>query len=170
MRRSLARAGGSKVSGRGSHTRSLVTALCALCLVACQVEKREIGPSPPASPPSGVADLRVGRYETNRYEISEGGRMFRWLGCDGCHTELAEGFLDLSDGVWRKGGSTTEIYRSIAQGAPGMPTYGGRITPQQTWQLAGYVQGLKALTPSQRRRNANAQQGEPSGSTWRGPL
>jgi cytochrome c oxidase cbb3-type subunit 3 len=141
-----------------------------MALWGCQVEKREIGPSPPVTPPTGPGDARTPHYENNRYEMSEGGRMFRWFGCDGCHTDPAPGYLDLADGDWRAGGSTAEIYRSIAQGRPGMPAYAARITPQQTWQIAGYVRGLAALKPEQRRRSSDALKGEPSGASWQGPL
>ena len=152
--------------------RSGVVALGALSIVlaGCQVEKREIGPAPPATPPTSVGDARARHYETNRYEMSEGGRLFRWFGCDGCHTDAASDILDLADTTWRHGGSTPEIYRTIADGAPGMPAYGGRIPPQQTWQVAGYVHGLHELKPDQRRRNSDAQKGEASGPTWQGPV
>jgi len=143
---------------------------CLAVLGGCQVEKREIGPSAPVTPPTSVGDARARRYETNRYEMSEGGRMFRWLGCEGCHGDAAPGYRNLADTTWRRGGATADIYRTIAQGAAGMPAYDGRITPQQTWQIAGYVHGLKELKPDQRRRNGDALMGEPSGNAWSGPL
>ncbi len=139
-------------------------------LAACEVEQRHVGSSPPESAPMANNDQRGRFYGSNRYAMSEGGRMFHWFGCDGCHTDPVAGYLNLADRAWRQGGSIPEIYRSIAQGAPGMPAYVGRITPEQTWQLAGYVHGLVDVKPDQRRRNANAQTGEPSASTWRGPL
>jgi cytochrome c oxidase cbb3-type subunit 3 len=141
-----------------------------LALSACEVEKREVGPAPPLSPPTSAADGRATHYASNRYEMSEGGRMFRWFGCDSCHTDPAPGYLNLGDRAWRRGGSVPEIYRVIAAGAPGMPPYEGRVTPQQMWQVAGYVHGLNQLKPEVRRRNANALTGEPSGRAWAGPL
>jgi cytochrome c oxidase cbb3-type subunit 3 len=148
----------------------VLAGFCAIAISACDVEKRAIGPSEPSSPPTGAADGRAKRYGTNRYEQAEGGRMFRWFGCDGCHTDPAPGYLDLADSSWRRGGAMSAIYLSIANGAPGMPPYAGRIPPQQIWQLAGYVRGLHAVKSEVRRRTANAQGGEPSGSTWKGPL
>jgi len=139
-------------------------------LAGCEVEKRDIGPSPPLSPPTGIADGRAAFYASNRYEMSEGGRMFRWHGCDGCHTDPAPGYLNLADREWRRGGSVPEIYRAIAQGAPGMPAYEGRIAPQQLWRIAGYVAGLHRQKPEVRRRSAKALSGEPSGSAWSGPI
>jgi cytochrome c oxidase cbb3-type subunit 3 len=139
-------------------------------LLGCQVEKRDLGPAPPITPPTGPTDVRAKQYETNRYEVSEGGRMYRWFGCDGCHTERAPGFVNLTDEAWRQGGSTVEIYRAIAAGSDGMPAYAGRITPQQTWQIAGYVHGLHTLKPNVRSRSDDALKGEPSGASWTGPL
>ena len=170
MDRSWPGAGGRNASGRRAMTRGGLIAACVLSIAGCQPEKREIGAAPPASPPRGLADSRAADYEANRYEISEGGRMFRWFGCDGCHTDGSPGYLNLTDMVWRQGGSTAEIYRSMAAGAPGMPPYAGRVTPHQTWQVAAYLHWLHAQKPAQRRRSAGAQQGEPSGSTWGGPL
>jgi cytochrome c oxidase cbb3-type subunit 3 len=143
---------------------------CAEVIGGCQPEKRHIGPEAPVTAPTGLRDVRAQLYETNRYQMSEGARLFRWQGCDGCHTDPAPGFLDLADTSWRRGGATPQIYRSIAEGAPGMPAFGPRLTPQQIWQIAGYLHDLHTVKPAQRRRNADALQGEPSGATWRGPL
>ncbi len=145
---------------------------CALVamLSGCSAEKRDIGPSPPSTAPTGVNDSRQKLYETNRFEQAEGSRLFRWAGCDGCHTESATGAANLADGQWTHGGSTAQIYETIAGGAPRMPAYGAQFTPQQLWQLSGYVKSLPKIKPDMRRRNNAAQQGEPSGSTWQGAL
>ncbi len=148
----------------------LAVVACALGLAACSAEKRDVGPSPPSSPPTGASDPRQATYQTNAYEMAEGGRMFRWFGCDQCHQDGAPGFLDLADTRWRQGGATADLYRAIAEGRPGMPAYANRITAQQIWQIAGYVHNLNRVKPNMRRRNALAQQGEPSGSTWSGAL
>jgi cytochrome c oxidase cbb3-type subunit 3 len=149
---------------------AVLAAACAVTLAGCEVEKRALQPQAPLTPPTGPADARAKLYESNRYEVSEGGRAFRWAACDSCHTDPAPGYLDLNDDAWRQGGSVPAIYNSIANGAPGMPAYGARLTPQQIWRLSGYVHGLHELKPEVRRRNASAQQGEPSGSNWPGPL
>jgi len=142
----------------------------AILLAGCGAEKRHIGPSPPVNAPTGVSDARQKLYETNLYEQAEGSRLFRWSGCDGCHTDSATGGANLGDDRWRHGGSVAEIYRTIAGGAPGMPAYGAQFTPQQLWQLSGYVKSLPETKPNMRRRNNAAQQGEPSGATWQGAL
>ena len=147
-----------------------MAAVCGVAISGCEVEKRAIGPSEPSSQPTSSADGRTKLYASNRYEMAEGGRMFRWFGCDGCHTDPAAGYLNLGDNAWRRGGSVPAIYLSIANGAPGMPAYAGRLPPQQIWRLSGYVHQLHTIKPEVRRRNANAQGGEPSGSNWNGPL
>lgn len=165
----------SKVIARPSGTRRPPSPrraawLLSVLLAGCGVEKRDIGPAQPVSAPVSPGDPRQIRYATNSYEVAEGGRLFRWIGCDQCHGERAPGFANLADTRWRQGGAVTQIYASIAHGAPGMPGYEGRLTPQQTWQLAGYVHGLNAVKPYMRRRNADGQAGEPSGATWSGAL
>lgn len=156
--------------GRFSRGGVAMAAACALAVTGCEVEKREVGAAAPLSPPTGVADGRAAFYASNRYEMSEGGRMFRWNGCDGCHTDPAPGYLNLGDSIWRRGGAVPQIYHVIADGAPGMPSYGGRITPQQIWQISGYVAGLHRQKAEARRRNSSALSGEPSGSAWQGPI
>jgi len=157
-----------------ARVRSAAAAVLAIAaawaLTGCEVEKRDIGASPPLSAPNGLADGRAGFYASNRYEMSEGGRMFRWNGCDSCHTDPAPGYLYLGDSLWRRGGSVPQIYRVIADGAPGMPAYAGRITPQQLWQISGYVAGMHRQKAEVRRRSSSALGGEPSGSTWKGPI
>ena len=49
------------------------------------------------------------------------------------------------DNRWRFGGSSTEIYRSIAEGRPeGMPAWGPMIPRAHIQQLVAYVQSLGA--------------------------
>jgi cytochrome c oxidase cbb3-type subunit 3 len=137
----------------------------------CQAEKRAVGPAPPLSAPNGVADQRQITFQTNAFELAEGGRWFRWYGCGQCHAEDSQGPSKLTDDVWRSGGATADIYRAVASGRPPqMPAYGGRMSPQQVWQLAAYVQGLHRLKPQVRQRQSNAQAGEPSGAQWGGAL
>lgn len=96
--------------------------------------------------------------------------MFRWQGCDLCHTEDAPGAARLTDAQWRHGGDVTALYASIADGRPGMPAYAGKVAPEQIWQMAGYVHGLPKLPAHKRVRQNTSQQGEPQGSVWSGPL
>jgi hypothetical protein len=141
-----------------------------LGLAGCEPEKRDIGPSPPLSAPTTISDARSGTFRSNLYEQSEGGRMYRWLGCDSCHAESAPEPLRMAGGRWVYGGAIAQLYRSIAEGRPGMPAYQGRVPVRQIWDLAAYVSSRPKLRPALRRRQSQAQQGEPSGSAWSGPL
>jgi cytochrome c oxidase cbb3-type subunit 3 len=145
--------------------------LSTLWIAGCGAEKRAVGPAVPSSAPIGAYDPRAAFYETNAFQLSEGGRLFQWQGCGECHTETAPGAARLTDDSWRYGGTTTAIYASIEHGrAAGMPGYGATISSEQIWQLAGYVHGLPKLTPAKRLRAAAAQQGEPQGKHWTGAL
>ncbi len=141
-----------------------------VALLGCNAEKRDLDPSAPATAPTSRLDARSELYEKNAFEQSEGGRVFRWSGCGACHTDGAPGFANLADDTWRYGGSTPEIYLSIQAGRPGMPAYASRLSSQSLWQIAGYLHVLHTIKPPMRRRQDNAQQGEPSAATWTGPL
>jgi mono/diheme cytochrome c family protein len=145
-------------------------ACAAVLLCGCTAEKREIGPGQPQTAPASASDPRAPRYEANAYQVSQGGRLFAWYGCQSCHGDDATGVLDLADRRWRYGGGVDQVYASIAQGRPpGMPGY-GRAPSEQIWQLTAYVRQLEALPPSKRRRQDADQKGEPTGSGWSGPV
>jgi cytochrome c oxidase cbb3-type subunit 3 len=136
---------------------AVMAACIALTLGGCERENRDFtGPQPPGGPapplvglqpgtPSPVPpDPRGARYENNAYHIGQGQNLFRWMNCNGCH---ANGGGDagpaLMDGEWRYGGDIDHIYASIDQGRPnGMPSFRGKIPPEQIWQLAAYVRSL----------------------------
>ena len=142
-----------------------------MLLTGCSAEKRAVGPQVVASPPRNAADPRARTYETNAFEQSEGGRLFRWQGCGGCHSETSQGALRLTDDGWRYGGAIPALYASITEGRPGgMPAYGGKIADEQIWRIAGYVHGLPELNGPKRRRQDAVLAGEPEGSTWNGPI
>jgi cytochrome c oxidase cbb3-type subunit 3 len=141
--------------------------LAATALSGCDAEKRDLGPTPPSTPPTGPGDPRAKLYETNLYLQGEGGRMFQWFACDQCHGLTAKGMLNLADTQWRYGGATTDIYTSIA-GRPGLHSYQGKISSEQIWELAGYLHTLPKTKPAMRWRQAYAQKGEPSGPNWAG--
>jgi len=145
--------------------RALVALLLAsLALVGCERERREYSTQPlPETTPATVAvsslrpggaatfaaDPRGSHYQRNAYDINQGERMFRWFNCNGCH---GSGGGDigpaLMDAQWRYGGSIDQIVASIVQGRPdGMPAFGGKIPPQQIWQLAAYVRALSGNVP-----------------------
>jgi mono/diheme cytochrome c family protein len=153
------------------HISRFAPALLLSLLAACAPEKRAVGPSVPLSAPVTADDPRAKLYETNAWQVSEGGRQFRWQGCDACHQEGSPGYARLTDHAWRYGGATTDLYNSIAEGrAGGMPAYQGKVTPEQIWQMAGYLHGLPDLPADKRARQTADQQGEPSGTRWSGPV
>ena len=134
----------------------------ALALSACEREEREARgqPLPESSPASTVTttlyagepvppppDPRRAEYEGNAFHIAEGQRLFTWYNCSGCH---AHGGGDIGppliDGAWRYGGELEQIYASIVQGRPnGMPSFAGRLSEAQTWQLVSYVRSMSGL-------------------------
>jgi cytochrome c oxidase cbb3-type subunit 3 len=87
-------------------------------------------------------------YENNAYNLSQGKRLYSWFGCKACHADGQGGagpaFLD---GWWNYGPETVSIFASIRDGRPhGMPAFGDRMTTEQIWQLAGYVQTIGAYS------------------------
>jgi len=88
-------------------------------------------------------------YETDAYNLSQGKRLYTWFGCPACHGDGRGGagpsFLD---GWWLYGPEMVSIVASIRDGRPqGMPAFRDRMTTEQIWQLAGYVQTIGAYKP-----------------------
>ena len=155
-----------------SHFRSRhVLLVLALLGSGCQRESREYATAPVQAPaasprlstlqpgtPQGNAPDPVGaHYANNAYHITQGGRLYRWFNCTGCHANGGGAIGPaLMDGEWRYGGSIDQIHASILDGRPnGMPSWRGKITDQQAWQLAAYIRALsgnvrKDAAPSRR--------------------
>jgi cytochrome c oxidase cbb3-type subunit 3 len=137
--------------------------LGALALAACQREQRELRADPPATAalasirlmPNGISGAPpqlyyvLGQpYESNAYNLSEGKRLYAWFGCRDCHADgqggTGPGFLD---GWWYYGPEMVSIFASIRDGRPhGMPAFRDKMTTEQVWQLAGYVQTIGAYS------------------------
>jgi cytochrome c oxidase cbb3-type subunit 3 len=171
----------------------LVAASCLWLLAGCEREKRDFGNAPP--PPMGpapVLSMRAGSavspapdprgaiYTNNAYHIGQGQNLFRWMNCTGCH---ANGGGDagpaLMDAQWRYGGDIDHIYASIDQGRPnGMPSFRGKLPPEQIWQLAAYVlslsgnvrkdavpsrsEGMSAIPPLTQKEPESPRSGDPA--------
>ncbi|WP_167632148.1 cytochrome-c oxidase, cbb3-type subunit III [Mariprofundus ferrooxydans] len=92
---------------------------------------------------------------------AEGLALFNEVGCGGCHgedakggaiNELGSGAADLTDGIWRFGGSRDEVLRTIRYGVnqedvPNtrvaiMPAFGGKLSPEEIKMLAVKVHEL----------------------------
>ncbi|MGI9246410.1 MAG: c-type cytochrome [Steroidobacteraceae bacterium] len=137
-------------------------------LTGCERERREFHAAPVTQdthprltrfqPGAPIADETAGigvQYERNAYHIARGGTLFRSFNCNGCHG-AGGGAIGpaLMDDQWRYGSGIEQIHASILEGRPnGMPSWRGKLTDQQAWQLAAYVRSLsgnvsKAAAPS----------------------
>jgi cytochrome c oxidase cbb3-type subunit 3 len=89
----------------------------------------------------------VSRSEGNAFDISEGKRLFDQWNCSGCHSHGGGNMgPPLMDDEWIYGSAPENIVATIVEGRPnGMPSFRGRIQPQQLWQLAAYVRSLAGL-------------------------
>jgi cytochrome c oxidase cbb3-type subunit 3 len=141
----------------------LLPILALLSLAGCKQEQRSMRLDPPVLAamddvsvmPVGISghpaevDAALGRpYRSNAYQISQGKRLFEAFNCKGCHAD-GGGHTGpaLTDGWWRYGPDSVSVYVSIRDGRPqGMPAFRDRMTPEQIWQLTGYIQTLGAYS------------------------
>ncbi|HUQ81118.1 MAG TPA: c-type cytochrome [Gemmatimonadaceae bacterium] len=153
----------TKVRSSSRATITLATALlAALTIVACEREERrfnEGSPTPPAYAAVTLDTLQPGvprpdvdvvnASEHNAYDLGEGKRLFESWNCSGCHSHGGGGMgPPLMDDEWTYGSDPENIVATIVEGRPnGMPSFRGRITNQQLWQLAAYVRSMAGLTP-----------------------
>ena len=129
---------------------------------ACEREMREFKPAPSdavAVQNARLTDLQPGSpspppmtespFHDNAYATAEGKRLYAWFNCLGCHHHGGGGIGPaLMDHRWVYGGRPDQIYSSIVQGRPnGMPSFGGRLTDQQVWQLVAYVESMSGNIP-----------------------
>jgi cytochrome c oxidase cbb3-type subunit III len=140
--------------------------LCALLLISlsCEREKRQvyqnpelnelamggaqnpdIAPGPAARPPVSQKPLNpVGPYDERAFEIARGQELYINMNCLGCHAMGGGGMgPPLMDDEWLYGSDPKNIYISIVEGrANGMPSYRGKMTGRQVWQLVSYVRSM----------------------------
>jgi cytochrome c oxidase cbb3-type subunit III len=141
----------------------IMLACFATALGGCQREERELRLDPPlaaaldkvALMPNGISGappqvyFALGSpYETNAYNLGQGKRLYSWFGCESCHADgrggIGPSFLD---GWWLYGPEMVSIFASIRDGRPhGMPAFRDKMTTEQIWQLAGYVQTIGAYS------------------------
>lgn len=138
-----------------SRSRVSVAALaCALATAGCDREARdprghplpEGGPILAALIDPAETDPRAHDYMDNAYQVSQGQTYYRWMNCSGCHANGGGGMGPaLMDNEWRYGSSMESIVDTISRGRPdGMPSFAGKMTPQQIWQVAAYVRSMSA--------------------------
>jgi len=149
----------------------VVALTLAALLGGCERERREYHSSPTATaqPHPRLSTLQPGdmlsapmdpvglHFENNAYHITQGGRLYRWFNCNGCHANGGGSIGPaLMDAQWRYGGRIDQIHASILEGRPnGMPSWRGKMTDQQAWQLSAYIRALsgnvrKDAAPSRR--------------------
>jgi cytochrome c oxidase cbb3-type subunit 3 len=132
-------------------------------LAACERESRTFN-GPPASEPrpriEEQSPLRPGQgvtvasgsaspYNGNAWAISEGKRLFTYMNCAGCHANGGGGIGPaLMDDDWIYGFDAANIFASIVEGRPdGMPSFRGKISEDQLWQIVAYVESMSGHSP-----------------------
>ena len=136
----------------------LAAAALSALLCACDREERHsrskpLGETIPQASPDTVFPgnsqppplaAQAAAYEGNAYAIAQGQQLFTWMNCVGCHSHGGGGMgPPLMDATWRYGGRIDQIAASIAEGRPnGMPSWRGKLTNDQIWELAAYVRSL----------------------------
>jgi len=128
----------------------------------CKREDRQFDKEAPSAPAYAAVALDtlqpgvprpdmdvVNASDKNAYDISEGKRLFENWNCSGCHSHGGGGMGPaLMDDEWIYGSDPENIVATIVEGRPnGMPSFRGRISNQQLWELAAYVRSMSGLAP-----------------------
>ena len=151
---------------RGRLTPTIAFGLALATLVglfasACKRESRGYREAPPSATTHDVtlSELHPGGgsptapvhtpYENNAVALSEGKRLFTAYNCVGCHAHGGGGSGPaLMDDQWAYGPEADQIFHSILEGRPnGMPSFRGKISDYQIWQLAAYIRSMSGLVP-----------------------
>jgi cytochrome c oxidase cbb3-type subunit 3 len=144
-------------------TRVILVVLLCTGASGCEREHRDFdGTVASASrPPSDVqSPLRPGQgltvptgnlspYNGNAWAISEGKRLFTYFNCAGCHANGGGGIGPaLMDDEWIYGFDGEGIFATVVEGRPnGMPSFRGKITDDQIWQIVAYVESMSGHSP-----------------------
>ena len=144
-------------------SRFLAASAVLIALAGCDREARESRgkPLPETVPATETSTLFAGEatalppdpraklYQGNAFHIGEGQRLYGWMNCVGCHFHGGGGIgPPLMDDQWIYGGNMEQIVQTIVLGRPnGMPSFRGKLTEQQVWQLAAYVHAMAGKVP-----------------------
>jgi cytochrome c oxidase cbb3-type subunit III len=93
---------------------------------------------------------QVKGVEDNAYAVGEGKRLYNAYNCVGCHAQGGGAIGPaLMDSEWIYGSHPDQIYSTIVQGRPnGMPSFGGKLSDYQVWELVAYVRSMSGQLPS----------------------
>jgi cytochrome c oxidase cbb3-type subunit 3 len=145
-----------------------VAALCAPAGARAQQSPATQPSVPPITPPEGLPALVplghvAGAVGLNLPEdvpnplqgqssaVESGKQLFIKMNCAGCHGYAATGNMgpNLSDKYWRYGGTPVDVFKSIFEGRPqGMPSWGGKLSSNEIWQLVSYIESLGGTFPA----------------------
>jgi cytochrome c oxidase cbb3-type subunit 3 len=144
----------------------VIIAASLLAFAGCKREVRNIHPdpagaetpltnamvalSPGGSPPVTTHTKKGEEYEKNAYQLAQGKTLFKQMNCNGCHSNGGGGMGPaLIDDQWIYGSTIENIVATIREGRPnGMPSFRGKITDDQIWQIAAYVISMSGKVPS----------------------
>ena len=140
--------------------RSLALPLTLALTLACQREERRFREIPPAAtalanvpmstlvPGAGVVTVATRHpYQGNAWAVSQGKRLYNWMNCVGCHSNGGGGIgPPLMDDEWIYGADPANIFSTIVEGRPnGMPSFRGKLSNDQVWQLVAYVRTMSGM-------------------------
>lgn len=161
-------------------------AACVLVLAGCKREVRDTHPdpvggeipittalseiSPGGAPPVSVRTQKGEQVEKNAYQLAQGKTLFTKMNCVGCHSHGGGGMGPaLIDDRWIYGSSIENIVATIREGRPnGMPSFRGKITDDQIWQIAAYVVSMGGNVPSAAAPSRNDSMSNLPGESRRG--
>ena len=131
-------------------------------LLSCEREERTLVVQPPSAEEASlpqVSDLAPGPGhktapsvpnpdENNSWAMAEGKRLYEAYNCVGCHAHGGGGMgPPLMDEKWIYGHNPEQVYATIVEGRPnGMPSFRGKISNDQLWEIVAYVRSLSGLT------------------------
>jgi len=143
--------------------RAALLLVLAVAALGCEREMRKLSKQPSDEAPMSreavgqrPGEVGPGLVETkstrsfdgnNAFEMNQGKRLFRWMNCVGCHSNGGGGMGPaLMDDKWLYGHEPEQIFATIMDGRPnGMPSFRGRLTQEQAWQLVAYVRSMSGL-------------------------
>ena len=136
--------------------------LLPVLLSSCEREQRTLVVQPPSAEEASlpqVSDLAPGPQhnkapsvsnpdENNSWMMAEGKRFYEAYNCVGCHAHGGGGMgPPLMDEKWIYGHEPQQVYATIVEGRPnGMPSFRGKISNDQLWEIVAYVRSLSGLT------------------------